>query len=55
MVQPGYVRCSSFGCFVEFPHQLSGLAHLKFLTDQFVSQPVDVYQETQTVWAKVSK
>lgn len=55
MVQPGFVRnIQTYGCFVDFLHQLSGLAHLKDLTDQFVSQPSGVYQETQTVWAKVS-
>lgn len=55
-VQPGFVRSvQSYGCFVEFLHQLSGLAHLKYLTDQFVPQASGVYQETQTVLAKVSE
>lgn len=53
-VLPGFVRnMQPYGCFVDFPHQLTGLAHLKHLSDQFVSRPSEVYQETQTVWAKV--
>ena len=56
MVQVGFVRSiQPYGCFVDFPHQLSGLAHLKYLTDQFISQPSGIYQETQTVRAKVSE
>jgi hypothetical protein len=54
MMQPGFVRNSQpYGCFVDFPHQLSGLAPLKYLSDQYVSRPSEVYQEMQTVWAKV--
>lgn len=53
-VLPGFVRnMQPYGCFVDFPHQLTGLAHLKHLSDQFVSRPSEVYQETQTVWTKV--
>ena len=42
-----------YGCFIEFPHQLSGLAPTKYLTDEFVSGPAGLYQEMQTVWSKV--
>ena len=42
-----------YGCFIEFPHQLSGLAPTKYLTDEFVSGPAGLYQEMQTVWCKV--
>lgn len=56
MVQPGFVKkLMAYGCFVEFPHGISGLAPLKFLTDEFISSPTGVYGETQTVWAKVRK
>ena len=44
----------SYGCFVEFPHNLSALAPTKYLEDQFTSDPTLVYQEGQTVFAKVS-
>lgn len=55
MVQAGFIRnIQSYGCFVDFPHQLTGLAHLKYLTDQFVSHASEVYQEGQTVLTKVS-
>ena len=55
MVQPGFVKkLMAYGCFVEFPCGISGLAPLKFLTDEFISSPTGVYEETQTVWAKVS-
>ena len=54
MVQPGFVKkMMAYGCFVEFPHGISGLAPLKFLTDEFISSPRGVYEEMQTVWAKV--
>lgn len=54
MVQPGFVKkVMAYGCFVEFPHNISGLAPLKFLTDEFISSPTGVYEEMQTVWAKV--
>ena len=54
MVQPGVVKkLMAYGCFVEFPHGISGLAPLKFLTDEFISSPTGVYGEMQTVWAKV--
>ena len=55
MVQPGFVKkVMPYGCFVEFPCGVSGLAPLKFLTDEFISSPTGVYEESQTVWAKVS-
>lgn len=55
MVQPGFIRnLQPYGCFVDFPHQLTGLAPIKYLSDQFVSQPSEVYQETQSVLAKVA-
>ena len=55
MVQPGCVKkLMDYGCFVEFPHGISGLAPLKLLTDQFISSASGVYQEMQTVWAKVN-
>ena len=54
MVQPGFVKkVMPYGCFVEFPCGISGLAPLKFLTDEFLSSPTGVYEESQTVWAKV--
>ena len=54
MVQPGVVKkVMPYGCFVEFPHGISGLAPLKFLTDQFISSPTGVYGEMQTVLTKV--
>lgn len=43
----------SYGCFVEFPHNLSALAPTKYLQDEFTSDPSQVYQEGQTVFAKV--
>ena len=43
----------SYGCFVEFPHNLSALAPTKYLQDQFTSDPSLVYSEGQTVFAKV--
>lgn len=42
-----------YGCFIEFPHHLSGLAPTKYLTNEFVSGPDGLYHETQTVWSKV--
>ena len=55
MIQPGCVKkLMDYGCFVEFPHGISGLAPLKFLTDEFISSPAGIYEEMQTVWAKVS-
>jgi len=42
-----------YGVFVEFPHNLSGLAPTKYLTNEFVSSPSGLYQVLQTVWAKV--
>ena len=54
MVQPGFVKkLMPYGCFVEFPCGISGLAPLKFLTDEFISSPTGIYEESQTVWAKV--
>ena len=54
MVQPGCVKkLMPYGCFVEFPHGITGLAPLKFLTDEFISSPTGVYEEMQTVWTKV--
>ena len=43
----------AYGCFVEFPGNLCGLAPVKHLTDKFVSDSSGVYQEMQTVLAKV--
>ncbi len=42
-----------YGCFIEFPHNLTGLAPTKYLTNEFVSSPNGLYQENQTVWSKV--
>ena len=51
----GYIKkVMSYGCFVEFPHNLSALAPTKFLRDEFVSDPGQAFQEGQTVFAKVS-
>lgn len=42
-----------YGCFVEFPHNLSGLAPTKYFTDEFLSDPASTYREMQSVRAKV--
>ena len=42
-----------YGCFVEFPHNLSGLAPTKYLSDELLSDASGVYQEAQSVMAKV--
>ena len=50
----GFVKkVMSYGCFVEFPHNLSALAPTKYLQDEFTSDPSQVYQYGQTVFAKV--
>ena len=43
-----------YGCFVEFPHNLSGLAPTKYLSDELLSDASGVYQEGQSVMAKVN-
>ena len=43
----------TYGCFVEFPNDLSGLAPTKYLSDEFMSEVVGLYQEAQSVMAKV--
>ena len=53
---PGFIKkVMPYGCFVEFPHNLSGLAPSKYLTDEFISDPMGLYKETQSVQAKVSE
>lgn len=42
-----------YGCFVEFPYNLSGLAPTKYLSDELLSDASGVYQEAQSVMAKV--
>ena len=42
-----------YGCFVEFPHNLSGLAPTKYLSDELLSDASGVYQDGQSVMAKV--
>lgn len=55
MVLAGVVRRSySYGVFVEFPNGLVGLAPLKYLSDEYITSTSDVYQDRQTVLAKVS-
>lgn len=50
----GFVRkLMPYGCFVEFPHNLSGLAPTKYFTDEFLSDPASTYREMQSVRAKV--
>ena len=43
-----------YGCFVEFPHNLSGLAPTKYLSDELLSDASGVYQDGQSVMAKVN-
>lgn len=51
----GFIKKTmSYGCFVEFPHNLSALAPTKYLQDEFTVDPTLVYSEGQTVFAKVS-
>lgn len=53
MVVAGFVKKSmSYGCFVELPHNLSGLAPSKYLTDEFISDAGSLYSDTQSVLAK---
>ena len=54
MVVAGFIKKSmSYGCFVELPHHLSGLAPSKYLADEFVSDGAGLYRDMQSVYAKV--
>ena len=54
MILPGFIRRTMpYGCFVEFPYNLSGLAPTKYLSDELLSDASGVYQEAQSVMAKV--
>lgn len=44
----------SYGCFVEFPHGLIGLAPNKYLRDEFTLDPAQFFQQGQTVLARVT-
>ena len=55
MILPGFIRKTMpYGCFVEFPHNLSGLAPTKYLSDELLSDASGVYQDGQSVMAKVN-
>ena len=55
MVRVGFIKkAMPYGCFVEFPNNCCGLAPIKSLSDEFVVNPSDIYQEMQTVRAKAS-
>lgn len=55
MIFPGVIKRSfSYGCFVEFPNGLTGLSPIRFLSDEFLSEATGVYQDMQTVFAKVT-
>ena len=55
MVRVGFIKKTMpYGCFVEFPNNCCGLAPIKSLSDEFVVNPADLYQEMQTVRAKAS-
>lgn len=50
----GFIKkAMPYGCFVEFPNNCCGLAPIKNLSDDFVVNPSDVYQEMQTVLTKI--
>lgn len=54
MVLVGVVkRVYSYGVFIEFPNGLVGLAPLKYLSDEYITDTVGVYGDRQTVFAKV--
>lgn len=54
LVLPGFIRKTmAYGCFVELPNNLSGLAPTKYLSDEFMSEASGLYQEAQSVMAKV--
>ncbi len=56
LILAGYIKKSMpYGCFVEFPHNLSGLAPSKHITDEFLPDPVGLFQDMQTVVAKVRR
>ena len=54
MVVPGYIKKQySYGSFVQLPHGLVGLAPIKYLKDEFISDATSVFRDMQTVLAKV--
>jgi rRNA biogenesis protein RRP5 len=54
MILPGVVkRIYSYGCFIEFPNGLIGLAPIRLLSDDFISDAAGIYKPMQTVIAKV--
>eukprot|EP00731_Ephydatia_muelleri_P020460 Em0013g187a len=56
MVRVGFIKKTMpYGCFVEFPNNCCGLAPIKSLSDEFVVNPADLYQEMQTVRAKIAE
>lgn len=51
----GFIKkIMSYGCFVEFPHGLIGLAPNKYLRDEFTLDPAQFFQQGQTVLARVT-
>ena len=54
LILTGFIKkAMPYGCFVEFPHHMSGLAPTKYLSDEFLSNAAGLYQEMQSVRAKV--
>ena len=54
MVLVGVIkRVYSYGVFIEFPNGLVGLAPLKYLSDEYITETNGVYGDRQTVFAKV--
>lgn len=55
MIIPGSIKKHySYGSFVQFPHGLSGLAPIKYIKDEFISDGSSVFAKWQTVLAKVT-
>ena len=55
MLLPGVIKKSfTYGCFVDFPNSMVGLAPVRYLKDEFISDSSGIFSDKSTVIAKVS-